>query len=104
MAGYFDKVAAEAAAQGLPPPDIPALYVKPKVPSRLAFFWEAFYELSTDRPQTFGGPGPIPWSAIDRFAIRYRLSDDGFVYLLRVIRALDNIWLGEMARRRAADS
>jgi hypothetical protein len=99
MVKFFDDLAKEARDKGRAPPDIAALHARPKVPARLHFIWEAFRELGTDR-QLGMAVGPIPWSAIDRYARRYRLGDGAFSYFQRVIRDLDEAWLE--ARKNAA--
>ena len=65
----------------------------------LETYYEAFVELSTDRPIGMG-IGPIPWTAIDLYAWRHGFSGDGFDYLLYMVRALDDAFL---AYSRAKD-
>lgn len=53
----------------------------------------AFHECSTDRHVGFA-VGPIPFSAIDRYARRYGYDDhDEFRVLLDMIRAMDREYL-----------
>ncbi|HEY4136496.1 MAG TPA: hypothetical protein VGO34_14925 [Alphaproteobacteria bacterium] len=35
-----------------------------------------------------GGPGPIPWSAVDRYARRYEMGAADFELLLAMLREL----------------
>lgn len=55
-------------------------------------YYEAFTELSTCRPVGMG-IGPVPWTAIDGYGRRYGFEGDGFVYLVRMVRALDDAFL-----------
>jgi hypothetical protein len=54
----------------------------------------AFWELSSDR-QIGMSAGPIPYTAIDRWAHRNGVEPEDFHVLLTVIRAMDAEWLGE---------
>lgn len=66
----------------------------------LFFEWEAFYSLSNDR-QIGMGIGPIPWSAIDRYARRFGIDGadefDAFAFL---IRSMDGAFLRREAERK----
>lgn len=72
---------------------------RPELEPHLAFYSEAFADLSTDRPLgAMGGAGPIPWSAIDRYAARHEIDDpDDFDRLRRMIRAQDRAYLDHVA-------
>lgn len=49
-----------------------------------------------------GGPGPIPWSAIDRWAQRHGITDpDAFDDLVVLVRAQDDAYLSH--HREKAD-
>lgn len=42
--------------------------------------------------------GPIPWSAIDAYARRYRIDDeDQFGFLVQMIRAMDAVFLASIS-------
>jgi hypothetical protein len=56
------------------------------------FEWEAFAELSTDRPVGLTH-GAIPWSSIHNYALRYGIEGDDFVRFAHLIRAMDAVWL-----------
>lgn len=87
-----------AAVGNGPLPPLPFLENRPELAAHLAFEWRAFLELSTDRPVGFSGAGPIPWVAIDRYAVRYGVHDpDDFEAFLTRIRALDAAWLARQA-------
>ena len=48
----------------------------------------AFRELQSDRAVTMAGLGPIPFTAIDRYAARYGVRDfDRFCRLIRAMEA-----------------
>ena len=61
---------------------------------RLLFHWMAFARLSGDRAQGMG-LGPIPWTAIDRYAERYDVIADADEYdrFVGLIRAIDRAFL-----------
>lgn len=60
---------------------------------RVLFHWSAFSDLSSDRQVGFG-IGPIPWTAIDRYAERRQIDDtDEYDRFLRLIRAMDRAFL-----------
>lgn len=69
-------------------------------------YYIAFWELSTDRSQGMG-VGPIPWSAINEYAVREGLRGEGYEDLVDYVRAMDRTFLKfqreEEAKRRAAD-
>ena len=71
----------------------------------LDLYLRAFEDLSPGRPQTgLGGPAPIPFDTVDRYAARFGFDDpDAFDDLLRFLRALDEEYLtwaaGETERR-----
>jgi hypothetical protein len=64
----------------------------------LEMYYEAFTELSTCRSQGFG-VGPIPWTAIDRYGDRHGFLGEGFEYLVRMVRALDDTFLAYSRKR-----
>lgn len=70
----------------------------------LEAYYEAFTELSTCRTNGMA-MGPIPWSAINEYAKRYDYTGEGFDYLVRMVRALDDTFLAydkaEADRKRA---
>lgn len=69
--------------------------------AHLHFHWRAFNRLSTDRPVAFGA-GPIPWTAIDRYAERHHLADpDEYERFETLIRAMDRAFLDWNAEQQA---
>lgn len=65
-------------------------------------YYEAFTELSTCRDHGMG-VGPIPWTAVDRYAERNGFEGDGFDYLLRMVRALDDAFLAHTRRKETEE-
>lgn len=74
--------------------DLPAGYLRrPEVEPEGIPYWDAFWELSTDR-QVGMGTGPIPFSALDRYADRFGLSaPDDFDRFRAIVRAMDDAYL-----------
>jgi hypothetical protein len=62
------------------------------VPLHLARAWECFGDLARDR-QIGMAAGPIPWSAVDRWAARNGVDGDEFDRLKTLVFALDAEWL-----------
>jgi hypothetical protein len=64
---------------------------------------DAWGDLAGDRNVEFG---PIPFSSIDRWALRHGIDDpDEFEFLVRAIRAADKAylaWAAEELKRRTA--
>lgn len=46
------------------------------------------------------GGGPIPWTAIDQYAMRYGYDGEEFEYLERMVRALDDAFLKFKAEQK----
>ena len=68
---------------------IPILDNAPKLTNGLQFYLEAFRSLRSDR-QIGMGIGPIPWSAIERYATRHNLDNDELETFERHMRAMEN--------------
>lgn len=47
-------------------------------------------------------PGPIPWTAINSYAQRYRLNDDEFDMFRHVMMRVDSRWLLHVRSKGAA--
>lgn len=74
-------------AKGLPPPD---WYLEcPEIEPQDEWFIGTFWELSTERQLGFGAPGPIPVSAIRRYALEHEFDQDVTDFLVLVIRTMD---------------
>ena len=80
---------------------VPAGYLaRPMVRATAAPIWDAFNVLSEDRPVGFG-EGPIPFTAIDRYAERYGITDlDAFENFRSLIRSIDSEYLRIRATQR----
>jgi hypothetical protein len=66
----------------LPPPEA-------ELPPGVEFYLAAFHELSHDRASGMGGPGGIPFTAIDAYARRRGIDGEDFDVLLKLLRACD---------------
>lgn len=78
----------------------------PQILPGLEMYYEAFSELSTCRSNGMA-MGPIPWTAIDQYALRHGFEADGFEYLVRMVRALDDAFLAysqKKAKEEAAQN
>ncbi|QDB70593.1 tail chaperonin [Pseudomonas phage RSP] len=56
------------------------------------FYLQAFWDLCSCRDLS-GGFGPIPWTAIERYAEVYRLAFDVKLAFIRILRELDRAYL-----------
>lgn len=65
-------------------------------------YYEAFTELSTCRSVGFG-TGPIPWTAINQYGTRHGFDGEGFEYLVRMVRALDDAFLAYSYKKAKAE-
>jgi len=79
-----------AVRQGKPLPDVIAN--APELHDGQRFWYNAFLDLSTDRPVGFG-EGPIPWSSIECYADAFRLRDLDREDLHFHVRSLDKAYL-----------
>lgn len=76
---------------------------RPELFEHLAFYSEAFHDLSPERQLPgLGGAGPIPWTAIDRYAERYGLDLEAFERLRRMIRIQDRLYLQDVTEKAKA--
>lgn len=65
-------------------------------------YYEAFTELSTCRSVGFG-TGPILWTAINQYGMRHGFVGEGFEYLVRMVRALDDAFLAYSHKKAKAE-
>lgn len=70
---------------------LPCVATKPDLFGHLTFEWSAFRSLSSDRQAGFA-IGPIPWSSIDRFAMRYGIDGDEFDRFVALMQAMDGAY------------
>ena len=60
----------------------------------LQFLWDAFWELTTERPMGMAGEGRIPGSAIREYAREHGYYSDDARWFREVIREMDAEYLG----------
>jgi hypothetical protein len=90
---------AQLEARNLPVPDHMR---RPAILEGGEFFMEAFWTLDKERNLSWD-VGPIPFTAIDRFADRYGFKDpDDFGFLLLAIQTLDARFRDKVAAKRDA--
>lgn len=89
----------QAYARGIPAPDFAV--DAPEMDPSLAPYWAAFQDLGTDRHYAgmAGVPQPIPWTAINQYAIRHRFAGEAFDDLVDIVQAVDRAFL-----KRAVES
>jgi hypothetical protein len=87
--------------EGIEPP--PEFHNQPELWPEAEFYWKAFSDLSSDR--TIGmGLGPIPFSAIVRYAELYGLADlDEFERLREIVSEVDGEYLSLNAPKSEQD-
>jgi hypothetical protein len=59
----------------------------------LEIYWEAYAELTTCRPMSFGGPLPIPWTAIISYAHECRFDASQTDNLIFFVKHMDKTFL-----------
>lgn len=59
----------------------------PEIPNYLLWAWEGFVELTSCRNEK----GFIPWTAIDRYSIRYNYSSDEFEEFRHIVTQLNKV-------------
>ena len=65
----------------------------------MVFYRDAFDELNTDRVGFGLGLGPIPWTAIRKYAEVYEMSLREFEHFLIVIRLVDDAFRAHMKKK-----
>jgi hypothetical protein len=48
--------------------------------------------------------GPIPWTAINEYAIRHAIDGEDFEELVEMVRKMDNAWLDHSSKSNKAAS
>lgn len=85
---HAEKIALAAIEGGYP---IPEDAIAPELPDECLFAYAAFNELMSTRAIGMDY-GPIPWTAINDYAHRYRLEGlDEFDRFVRFIRAMESV-------------
>lgn len=75
-------------------------FAPPALDPDVAWALEAFDHLSRDRQMGFSA-GPIPWTAIDRYARRHGIKGEMFTDLVRFIIALDSEFLDHISNKES---
>ncbi|MBU4609130.1 hypothetical protein IMZ29_00745 [Achromobacter sp. GG226] len=70
--------------------EVPGNLIPPELHDVELWFWEAFWELSTERQRGMS-EGQIPWSAIKRYVDARPVFD--FDVVSQIVRTLDGIYL-----------
>lgn len=65
---------------------------RPPLPDDLVWVWNAYQELGSCRVSGFGA-GPIPWTAIHEYALRYGIGGDAFESFRFLVRHMDGVAL-----------
>lgn len=92
-----DPSAQAAAQETRAPPEA-------ELPPGADLYWDAFWALTHDRPQTGMGVHSIPLSAIDSYARRRGIELEEFDALVSLVRACDDEFVTIMAARINASS
>lgn len=67
----------------------------------LDLYYDAFTELTSCR-QIGNAQGPIPWTAINDYCLRYEITGtEAFSYFTAMIRALDEAYLNHIAKSKS---
>lgn len=88
MSGVERDMVKQAQRTGQPIPD--RIVNAPELRLGLSFYFDAFFELDSERSQGYGSVGRIPWSSIQQYADRCDLNEDLTECLFYFIRAMDN--------------
>lgn len=96
---YEVEVLRQAYKRGEPPPE--AFANAPELRMDLIPFWKAYDELSTCRGYAgmSGIPLPIPWTAINAYAIRHKFTGDLYEDLVDIIREVDKAFLKQAVEK-----
>lgn len=78
--------------------DLPEHLARPDVLDGYEEFLAAFWHLNSDRQIGFG-VGPIPFSAIHRYADRALIETEEFWLLHDLVRAMDGVFLEHHAKK-----
>lgn len=74
----------------------------PDLAPGLELYHTAFFELTSDRHGIHQTEGPIPWTAMDRWATRHGLDDDAFDDLVYLLGRMDEVYLKFKAEKMAS--
>lgn len=82
--------------------EVPALDIRPSV-TGFQWLWEAFVELTSCR-QMGMSVGPIPWTAIQKYAEAHQLTDGETWLLHGVVQHLDEIFITHHIEKTSGNS
>ena len=73
--------------------------------TRNALIWNAFFDLTGDRPAGMGFVGRIPFTSVDAYARRYGINHiDDFERFQRLLRIMDDAFVAHtMEKLRTKD-
>lgn len=91
MGSLEQGIIKQAKRSGQPVPE--RILNAPDLRFGLQFFLDAFFDLDSERYYGPGGPGRIPWSAIQNYANHYKLSDEVIEQLFYFVGAMDSAHL-----------
>ncbi len=97
MGPHRANIIAQAKSKGVKLAD--SFQIQEELPDDLYFVYQAFWDLDTCRSRGYG-MGPIPWVAINEYALRYSVND--FDYFTRIILAMDTVYLEENEKKQEA--
>ncbi|WP_020187791.1 hypothetical protein [Methylopila sp. 73B] len=75
---------------------------KPKLPSSLLLAWNAFMALAHDRQVYMGGVTQIPYTALSQWARDHGVEGETFDRIVRLVKAMDGVWIEDVDRRMKA--
>jgi hypothetical protein len=99
MGTHESRIVRECIAKRCRLPD--SIANAPQLTFGLEVYFEAFRPLSTCRSFGFGA-GPIPWTAVQEFAERARMSEDQADDLHYYVEAMDSAYLGHANKQKSA--
>ena len=70
-----------------------SLLDEPELFPGLKLYYDAFWELCSDRPMGMSGYGPIPYSSIRRYCVEWDMNDELSSNMKRLIRRMDGEFL-----------
>lgn len=100
QAPYERKIIEECIRRKRPLP--PKIENAPRLELHQALYYEAFLALHTCRGGM--GDGPIPWTAMNEYALTYKLDDEQRETLFYHVRALDQAWMEWQSEKRKRES
>lgn len=73
----------------------------PRLRDDLRWLWEAFSDLTTERPpgSAGGAPGNIPWRAMHAYCGSLGIRDDEERHVIEVIKAMDDAYLEHLCKQ-----